>query len=145
MNFCTEAETASFLRQAPAFEQMLVDDGILLFKYWLTVDQALQEERIAERRADPLKRWKLSSIDLQAREKYAEYGSARDTMLAATHTEFAPWTLVNFNDQRRGRLTLLRHLLDGIPEHKVPEILVDIPPLGHPPLTEKLKKRFTPI
>jgi len=145
MNFCTEAETASFLRQAPAFEQMLVDDGILLFKYWLTVDQALQEERIADRRADPLKRWKLSSIDLQAREKYAEYGSARDTMLAATHTKFAPWTLVNFNDQRRGRLALIRHLLDGIPEHKVPETLVDIPPLGHPPLMEKLKKRFTPI
>jgi len=145
MNFCTEVETASFLRQAPAFEQMLVDDGILLFKYWLTVDQALQEERIAERRADPLKRWKLSSIDLQAREKYAEYGSARDTMLAATHTEFAPWTLVNFNDQRRGRLALIRHLLDGIPEHKVPETLIDIPPLGHPPLIEKLRKRFTPI
>jgi len=145
MNFCTEAETAAFLRQAPAFEQMLVDDGILLFKYWLTVDQAQQETRFAERRADPLKRWKLSPIDLQARERYADYGRARDTMLAATHTAFAPWTVVNFNDQRRGRLALIRHLLDGIPEHAVPETLIDIPPLGHPPLVEHLKKRFTPI
>ena len=145
MNFCTEAETAAFLRQAPAFEQMLMDDGILLFKYWLTVDQAQQEIRFAERRADPLKRWKLSAVDLQAREKYAEYGRARDTMLAATHTPFAPWTLVNFNDQRRGRLALIRHLLDGIPEHAVPETLIDIPSLEHPPLVEHLKKRFTPI
>ncbi len=145
MGFCTEEETDVFLRQAPAFEQMLVDDGILLFKYWLTVDQAQQEERIAERRADPLKRWKLSPVDLQARAKYADYGRARNTMLAATHTPFAPWTLVNFNDQHRGRLALIRHLLDGIPEHKVPEPLLDIPPLGHTPLTERLKKPFTPI
>jgi polyphosphate kinase 2 len=145
MGFCTEDETAAFLRQAPVFEQMLVDDGILLFKYWLTVDQARQEERIAERRADPLKRWKLSPIDLQAREKYADYGRARDTMLAATHTAHAPWTLVDFNDQRRGRLALIRHLLDNIPEHAVPETLIDFPPLGHAPLTEKLKAPFKPI
>ena len=145
MGFCTEDETAAFLRQAPVFEQMLVDDGILLFKYWLTVDQAQQEERIAERRADPLKRWKLSPIDLQAREKYADYGRARDTMLAATHTPHAPWTLVNFNDQRRGRLVLMRHLLDNIPDHAVPETLIDFPPLGHAPQTEKLKAPFKPI
>jgi polyphosphate kinase 2 len=145
MDFCTEDETATFLRQAPAFEQMLVDDGILMFKYWLTVDQAEQETRIAERRNDPLKRWKLSAIDLQAREQYADYGRARDTMLAATHTAFAPWTVIDFNDQRRGRLALLRHLLDGIPEHRIPEVLIDIPPLGHAPLTERLEKRFTPI
>jgi len=145
MGFCTEDETAAFLRQAPAFEKMLVDDGILLFKYWLTVDQAQQEERIAERRADPLKRWKLSPIDLQAREKYADYGSTRDTMLAATHKRHAPWTLVDFNDQRRGRLTLIRHLLDAIPEHSVPEAVIDIPPLGHMPLKERLKAPFKPI
>ena len=145
MGFCTEAETATFLTQAPAFERMLVEDGILLFKYWLTVDQEKQEERFAERRNDPLKRWKLSPVDLQAREKYIDYGRARDTMLAATHTDWAPWTLVNFNDQRRGRLALIRHLLDSIPEHKVPEVLIDIPPLGHEPWTERLKKPFKPI
>jgi polyphosphate kinase 2 len=145
MGFCTEDETATFLKQVPAFEQMLIEDGILLFKYWLTVDQAEQEERFAERRNDPLKRWKLSPVDLQARDKYRDYGRARDTMLAATHTHTAPWTLVNFNDQRRGRLTLIRHLLDSIPEHKVPETLIDIPPLGHEPWTERPKKPFQPI
>jgi polyphosphate kinase 2 len=145
MGFCTEEETRLFLAQAPVFERLLVDDGILLLKYWLTVDQAQQEERFAERRADPLKRWKLSPIDLKAREKYAEYTAAREKMLEATHTRHAPWTLVNFNDQRRGRLALIRHLLDAIPEHKVPEALVELPPLGHPPLVESFRGKLRPI
>ena len=145
MGYCTEEQTESFLKAAPVFEQMLVDDGILLFKYWLTVDQVFQEERIAERLADPLKRWKLSPIDLQAREKYADYGSARDRMLKATHTASAPWTLVNFNDQRRGRLTLIRHLLDSIPEHDVPEKVIEVPALGHAPRIEKPKAPFKAI
>jgi polyphosphate kinase 2 len=85
MGFCTRSRPA-FLQQAPQFEKLLVDDGILLFKYWLTVStRPQQEERFAERLADPMKRWKLSPIDLQAREKYAAY-TARETMLAATHT-----------------------------------------------------------
>jgi polyphosphate kinase 2 (PPK2 family) len=119
MGFCTEAEAEVFLKRTPVFERMLVDDGILLAKYWLTVDQAQQEERFAERMADPLKRWKLSPIDLTAREKYAQYGRARDAMLAATHTKYAPWALVDFNDQKRGRLTLIRHLLDRLPDVSV--------------------------
>ncbi len=137
MGFCTEALTRDFLKQAPVFERMLVDDGMLLFKYWLTVDQAQQEQRFAERQSDPLKRWKLSEIDVKARENYAEYGSARDTMLKATHTRRAPWVLVDFNDQRRGRLTMIRHLLDQIPDRKAPETLVEFPPLGHAPLRER--------
>lgn len=145
MGFCTEAQTEAFLRQAPVFEKMLVDDGILLLKYWLTVDQARQEERFAERRADPLKRWKLSPIDLKAREKYAEYTQARETMLAATHTRHAPWTLVDFNDQRRGRLAMIRHLLDAIPEHKVPQTLVEFPPLAGPPQVESFQGKLRPI
>ena len=145
MGFCTEAQTQAFLKQAPVFEKMLVDDGILLFKYWLTVDQAQQEERFAERLADPLKRWKLSPIDLKAREKYAEYGQARDAMLKATHTKHAPWTLVDFNNQRVGRLTLIRHLLDHIPDRKVPEARLDFPPLGHDPLREKFGTALAPI
>ncbi len=145
MDFCTEAQTRAFLKQAPMFEKMLVDDGILLLKYWLTVDQAQQEERFAERQADPLKRWKLSSIDVKAREKYAEYGHARDVMLEATHTRHAPWTLVDFNDQRRGRLTMIRHLLDQVPERKVPETLVEFPPLGHAPIAERYRAAPTPI
>jgi polyphosphate kinase 2 len=145
MGFCTEAETRAFLKQAPVFERQLVEDGVLLRKYWLTVDQAQQEKRFAERLADPLKRWKLSPIDLEARAKYAEYGRARDAMLEATHTRYAPWTLVDFNDQRRGRLTLIRHLLDATPERAVPEATIKFPPLGHEPLEERFLGPLEPI
>ena len=145
MGYCSQAQAEAFLKTVPAFEQMLVDDGILLCKYWLTVDQAEQEARFAERLADPLKRWKLSPIDLDARQQYAAYGDARDAMLKATDTPFAPWTLVDFNDQRRGRIALIRHLLAHLPDtHVAPEPLA-LPPLGHAPLTERLRGRFKPI
>ena len=145
MGFCTPEQTRAFLAQAPVFEKMLVDDGILLLKYWLTVDQRQQEERFAERAEDPLKRWKLSPIDVTAREKYADYTTARTAMLEATHTKHAPWTLVDFNDQRRGRLKLIRHLLDAVPEHAVPEVKFEFPPLGHEPLKERFKGAPKPI
>ena len=145
MGYCTEAETGAFLKQAPVFEKMLIDDGVLLYKYWLTVDQAQQEDRFAERLADPLKRWKLSPIDLQAREKYADYTGARHAMLQATHTRQAPWTLVDFNDQRRGRLAMIRHLLDAVPEHAVAEVAINFSPLGHEPLKERFKGGLKPI
>jgi polyphosphate kinase 2 len=145
MGWATEEQVQAFLAQAPVFEKMLVDDGILLFKYWLTVDQAQQEERFAERRADPLKRWKLSPVDLESRARYADYTKARHEMLAATHSKRAPWTLVDFNDQRRGRLALIRHLLNAIPEHQVPETLIDFPPLGHEPQRERFKGGLKPI
>jgi polyphosphate kinase 2 len=145
MGFCSEAQARAFLKQAPVFEKMLVDDGILLFKYWLTVDQAMQEERFAERLADPLKHWKLSPIDLKAREKYDAYGRARDAMLDATHTRYAPWTLVDFNDQKRGRLTLIRNLLDRLPDTHVPPAEIDFPPLPSPPLKEKFRGPLKPI
>lgn len=145
MGYCSEAEAKAFLKQVPVFEQLLVDDDILLFKYWLTVDQTQQEERFADRLADPLKRWKLSPVDLQARSKYADYGRARDAMLRATHKPHAPWTLVDFNDQRRGRITLIRHLLDHLPEHDVPTAAIDFPPLGHEPLHEHFGTALKPI
>jgi polyphosphate kinase 2 len=145
MGFCTEAQTKAFLRQAPVFERMLVDDGVILLKYWLSVDQAQQEERFAERLKDPLKRWKLSSIDVQARAKYADYGAARDTMLKATHNRHSPWTLVDFNDQRRGRLQLIRHLLASVPKKTVPDTTPDFPPLGHMPLVERFKGPLQPL
>jgi polyphosphate kinase len=145
MGYCTEAEAQAFLKQAPVFEKMLVDDGILLHKYWLTVDQDRQEERFAERLTDPLKRWKLSPIDLKAREKYAAYTDARHAMLEATHTKHAPWTLVDFNDQRRGRLQLIRHLIAALPEHAVPETAIEFPPLAHAPLKERFKGGLKPI
>ena len=130
MEFCTPAQTAQFLKQAPVVEKSLVDDGILLFKYWLAVDQQEQEARFAERVADPLKRWKLSPIDVKAREMYAEYGKARDAMIAATHTRYAPWAIVDFNSQKRGRLNLIRHLLDRLPELDVKDEEFALPPLG---------------
>lgn len=136
MGYADEEEVEAFLKAAPAFEKLLVDDGILLFKYWLAADQAEQEERLRERLEDPLKRWKLSPIDLAARAKYDDYTKAREAMLEATHTRHAPWTLVDFNDQRRGRLTLLRDLLSRIPDtHAEPEA-IDFPDLGREPVKE---------
>jgi polyphosphate kinase 2 len=145
MGWCTPEQTTAFLEQAPVFERMLLDDGILLFKYWLTVDQAQQEQRFAERLADPLKRWKLSPVDLEARGRYAAYTEARHRMLEATHTRHAPWTLVDFNDQRRGRLALIRHLVDALPEHGVPATPVDFPPLPGELLKERFKGPLRPI
>ncbi|MFC3173050.1 polyphosphate kinase 2 [Novosphingobium bradum] len=139
MGFAAEEEVDRFLRQAPEFERLLVDDGIALFKYWLACDQDEQEERFAERRDDPLKRWKLSPVDLAAREKYEAYTKAREAMLAATHTAHAPWTIVDFNDQKRGRLTVIRDLLDRLPDCDVPPESVDLKPLKGKPHKERYR------
>lgn len=145
MGYCSETEYQQFLRQAPVFEQLLVDDGILLFKYWLAVDQVHQEQRFAERQLDPLKRWKLSPIDLKAREKYADYGRARDAMFKATHRRWAPWHVVDCNDQRIGRLNLIRHLLDHLPDQAVPEPTLKLPPLKGKPGKERYAGPVKPI
>ncbi|MCR4375753.1 MAG: polyphosphate kinase 2 [Acidobacteria bacterium] len=145
MGFCTPKEHKRFLEQAPVFEQMLVDDGVILLKYWLSVDQAQQEERFAERAADPLKRWKLSPIDLKARQLYAEYGTARDVMFKATHSKTAPWFVVDFADQRRGRVTLIRHLLDQVPDTKTLSEPIDLPPLKGKPAREKFTGPVKPL
>lgn len=145
MGFCTPEQYASFLRQAPIFERMLVEDGIHVAKYWLAVDQRIQEQRLAERAADPLKRWKLSEVDLAARMRYREYGLAREAMFRATHTRFAPWTVVNFNDQRRGRLALIRHLLDRFPDVDLPAAEIDLPPLPGKPERERYEAGIEPI
>jgi polyphosphate kinase 2 len=137
MGFASERQVDAFLKAAPLFEQLLVEDGISLFKYWLSCDQAHQEERFAERLEDPLKRWKLSSIDVEARNQYRDYSQAREAMFAATHTQHAPWTVVDFNDQRRGRLTLIRNLLDRLPDTSVPEDPIYLPPLDHEPWGEE--------
>jgi polyphosphate kinase 2 len=139
MGFCTDAEYQRFLQECPVFERGLVNDGIKLFKYWLAVDQAEQEERFAERAANPLKRWKISPIDLAAREQYRAYGDARDAMFKHTHTDVAPWHVVDFNDQRRGRLNLIRHLLDHLPDRKIPIKPLKLPKLKHKPSVEKLR------
>ncbi|MEW9571318.1 polyphosphate kinase 2 [Rhodanobacter sp. Si-c] len=115
MGFCDQNQYEAFLQAVPAFEKLLVDDGIILLKYWLAVDQAEQEQRFAERASDPLKRWKLSPVDLQARHKYAEMGRLRDVMIERTHSDRTPWFVADFNDQKRGRINLIRHLLLQVP------------------------------
>ena len=129
MGYCTEAQYRSFLAQTPVFEKLLIDDGTVLFKYWLSVDQAQQEKRFAERHLDPLKGWKLSPVDLKSRSKYSAYTESREAMLRATHNDDAPWTLVDFNDQKRGRLGLIRNLLDRLPDTRVDEPVLALPPL----------------
>jgi polyphosphate kinase 2 len=137
MGFAEPEQVLKFLEQAPMLEKHLIADGLILFKYWLAVDQEHQEERFAERLEDPLKRWKLSPIDLKSRTKYDEYTRARERMFAATHTNAAPWTVVEFNDQRRGRLNLIRDLLDRIPDTRVPPLKLDFPKLKGKPGKEQ--------
>ena len=137
MGFCTPEESEAFLHSVPEFERQFVDDGILLYKYWLCCDQDVQEERFHNRVSNPMKRWKLSPIDIKAREHYADYTKARERMLTATHTVYAPWTLVDYNDQPRGRLTLLRDLLDRVPDTELPLADIPWPALDHKPLKEK--------
>jgi polyphosphate kinase 2 len=120
MGFCSDQQYKRFLADCPAFEKLITDDGLILLKYWLAVDQEQQEERFQERASDPLKRWKISAIDIKAREQYDAYGRARDVMLRATNAKHSPWFVADFNDQKRGRLNLIRHLLDQLPE-RAPE------------------------
>ena len=137
MGFCTADQAQDFLNAAPEFERHLVDDGILLFKYWLCCDQAVQEQRFENRLNNPMKRWKLSPIDIKARAHYDDYTQARERMLAATHNDYAPWTLVDFNDQPVGRLTLLRDFLDRVPDTDLPLADIPWPPLEHKPERER--------
>jgi polyphosphate kinase 2 len=137
MGFCTQDEVQDFLNSVPQFERHLVDDGILLFKYWLCCDQDVQETRFENRLYNPMKRWKLSPIDIKARVHYDDYTEAREMMLSATHTDYATWTLVDFNDQALGRLTLLRDLLDRLPDTELPMAEIPWPTLRGDPLKER--------
>lgn len=137
MGYANQQQVDAFLKAVPEFERHLVDDGIMLFKYWLCCDQSVQELRFGNRLRNPMKRWKLSPIDQQARLHYDAYTDAREEMLKATHTDFAPWTLIDFNDQQVGRLTLLRDFLDRVPDTELPLAEVDWPPLSHEPSKER--------
>ena len=114
MGFCTEAETTKFLAEAPHFEQMLVNDGIKLFKIWLSIGREMQMKRFHDRRHDPLKRWKLSPVDMEALARFDAYSAARNRMFEATHTPHAPWTVVLSNDKRRGRVNAIRTVLHAL-------------------------------
>jgi polyphosphate kinase 2 len=137
MEFATQAEVEEFNEAVPHFERQLVQDGVLLFKYWLTCSQEKQEKRFEARLTSPLKRWKISPIDIEARAKYDAYTEARERMLAATHTPEAPWVLVDFEDQPLGRLTLIRDFLDRLPDTRLPEREIPWPQLPHSPKDER--------
>ncbi|MFH8241167.1 polyphosphate kinase 2 [Streptomyces sp. NPDC018321] len=112
MGFCTEREYRQFLEQAPSFERLLTDDGILLVKFWFSVSRAEQRTRFAIRQVDPVRRWKLSPTDLASLDRWDDYTAAKVDMFRATDTPHAPWTVVKNNDKRRGRLEAMRSLLD---------------------------------
>ncbi len=114
LGFCTEAQYENFMNQVPSFEQHLVDDGILLFKFWLNVGRETQFKRFHDRRHDPLKVWKLSPIDLKSLPKWDDYTTVRDAMFTQTHTDHAPWTAIRAHDKRRARLEAMRHVLSQI-------------------------------
>lgn len=111
MEFCSEKDADTFLEDAPIFEQMLVNSGIRLFKYYLDIDRHEQAKRLKERRRDPLSQWKTSSIDKVALKLWAAYTRARDEMLRTTHSDHAPWNIVRANDKHAARLNLIRHVL----------------------------------
>jgi polyphosphate kinase 2 len=111
MGFCTKDECELFLRTVPGFEAMLVESGISLFKYYLDISRDEQKRRLKARRSDPLKQWKLSPIDEAALDHWEDYSTARNIMLARTHTAEAPWTIVNANDKHAARLNMFRELL----------------------------------
>jgi polyphosphate kinase 2 len=114
MGFCTPEQTAHFLEETPRFEKMIVNEGIHLFKFWLSIGRAMQLKRFHDRRHDPLKVWKLSPVDMQALPRWDAYTKARNTMLEKTDTAFAPWTTIRANDKRRARLNIIRTVLDGM-------------------------------
>lgn len=114
MGFCTPQETEQFLKDVPVFEKMLVDDGIHLFKFWLTIGREMQVKRLFERRHDPLKRWKLSAIDYKGLPLWDDYTDAAERMLKDTHTKAAPWTILRSNDQKRARIEAIRAVLSSL-------------------------------
>ncbi|HEV3280205.1 MAG TPA: polyphosphate kinase 2, partial [Acidimicrobiales bacterium] len=115
MGFCTDEEYRRFLRQCPVFEHQLLEDGIILVKYWFSVSDEEQERRFHSRLDDPLRRWKLSPIDLEARQRWVDYSRAKDAMFEATDTPDSPWFVVEADDKRRARLNCIAHLLSRVP------------------------------
>ena len=115
MGFCTEEEHRQFLILCPEVEQYIVDGGIVLIKFWLEVGKEEQERRFLARIHDPLRQWKLSPMDLESYERWYQYSKARDIMLKATDTKFAPWHIVRSDDKRRARLNCISHILKTIP------------------------------
>jgi polyphosphate kinase len=119
MGYCTANEHRRFLHQCPIFERLLVEDGILLRKYWFSVSSAEQERRIRARLEDPVRRWKLSSVDVESMSRWDDYSRAKDEMLLYTDIPEAPWSIVDSDDKRRARINMMAHLLSSIAYHAV--------------------------
>jgi polyphosphate kinase 2 (PPK2 family) len=128
MGFCSDKEYKQFLKDCPTFEAFLVSQGIILLKYWLEVAQKEQHKRFLERIADPSKRWKLSSMDLESHRRWYDYSRARDAMLAATDTAVSPWYIVPSDDKKRARLNCIAHILNSIPYEEIPYRPPKLPP-----------------
>ena len=127
MGFCTDQEYVRFLHQAPTFEQMLVEDGIMLRKYWFSVSDEEQIKRFESRRNEPLRRWKLSPMDLQSITRWEDYSRAKDAMFIHTDTPTAPWYTVESEDKKRSRINVISHLLSTIPYEKLEREMPEIP------------------
>jgi polyphosphate kinase len=127
MGFCSDKQYRQFLIDCPRFEKALVEAGIILVKFWLEVGNKEQERRFKARIDDPLRQWKLSTMDLPSRAKWYEYSRARDAMLKATDTRLAPWVIVRSDDKKRARLNTIAHLLKTIPYKKVDKKKVKLP------------------
>jgi polyphosphate kinase len=133
MGFCTPAEHALFLRQTPIFEQMLIDDGILLRKYWFSVSEEEQLRRFKARRNDPVRQWKLSPMDMESLYRWEDYSRAKDEMMVHTDTPVSPWYVVESDIKKHARLNMMHHLLSSIEYTEVETPKVELP--GHPVVT----------
>jgi polyphosphate kinase 2 len=127
MGFCTPEQTERFLDQVPSVEKAMVDSGILLIKYWLEVSADEQTRRLKSRIDDPRKIWKLSDMDLKSYSRWYDYSRARDAMLAASDTSWAPWFIAHTDDKKRGRLNIISHLLAHVPYEKIERPEVKLP------------------
>jgi polyphosphate kinase 2 len=128
MNFCTSEQLREFEQSCPEFERMLVRSGILLLKYWFSVSDEEQETRFRARIEDPTRRWKLSPMDLESRDRWVEFSQAKDEMFAHTNIPEAPWFTVDADDKRRARLNCIRHLLSKVPYEDMTPPALKLPP-----------------
>ena len=128
MGFCTEEEYQEFLRACPLFEEMLIKSDIVLVKYWFSVSDEEQERRFKERIENPIKRWKLSPMDLKSREHWVEYSRAKDMMQKYTDTELSPWNVVNADNKKKARLNCIGHFLSQIPYGEIPRAEIMLTP-----------------
>ena len=132
MGFCSEAELREFEQSCPEFERMLVRSGIVLLKYWFSVSDQEQERRFQSRINDPTRRWKLSAMDLQSRDRWVAFSRAKDAMFSHTNIPEAPWFTVRADDKRRARLNTIHHLLSKVPYNDMTPPAIKLPP-RHPP------------